>query len=35
MKIERRRDAAPVEHTGDEPFEFICIVPIRGEAGGA
>jgi quercetin dioxygenase-like cupin family protein len=21
--------------TGDEPFEFICIVPIRGEASGA
>jgi len=20
------------ENTGDEPFEFICIVPVRGEA---
>ena len=35
MKIERRQDAPPVETPGDESFEFICIVPIRGEAGGA
>ena len=35
MKIKRRQYARPVETPGDEPFEFICIVPIRGEAGGA
>lgn len=22
------------KNTGDEPFEFICIVPLRGEMGG-
>jgi quercetin dioxygenase-like cupin family protein len=23
------------ENTGDEPFEFVCIVPIRGEVSSA
>ena len=22
------------KNTGDEPFEFICVVPLRGELGG-